>query len=92
MKKTRKFVLGFMLVFAMAFMVACGSDNNETTMGSTTAPTTKVESTGVIDGMADDVKDGAEDVKDGVEDAFDMTNGTDTGVTTDSTSGTTVTQ
>lgn len=31
------------------------------------------ESTGVIDGIGDDLKKGAEDVKDGVEDALDMT-------------------
>lgn len=88
MKKTRQLILCMMLVFAMSLMSACGSSDNGT-MDSTQAPTTTAgittngqdttdrsnttDSTGVIDGIANDVKDGAEDVKDGVEDALDMT-------------------
>lgn len=76
----KKIMLCFMLIFAMSLMTACSSSNNETTaMETTMAPTTSstgtgsMESTGVIDGMADDVKKGAEDVMDGAENAVDMT-------------------
>lgn len=78
MKKIKYSVLCFMLIFAMASLTACTSNNNETEAPTTSSPVTSsatsgTESTGVIDGMGNDVKEGMDDVKDGVEDALDMT-------------------
>ena len=83
----KKYILCFMLVFAVALMTACTSTDNkagESTMAPTNASTAGpvsgptedsagMESTGVIDGLGEDIKKGAEDVKDGVEDTLDMT-------------------
>ncbi len=44
--------------------------------GTANGPTNDIdarESTGVLDGLADDIKDGAEDIKDGVENSVDGT-------------------
>lgn len=71
MKKIKQITLCFLLVFTMALMTACTSKDKpmETTMAPTmsstaggigTGPTDDMdstESTGVIDGMVDDVLD-----------------------------------
>lgn len=49
--------------------------------GTANGPTNDIdarESTGVLDGLADDIKDGAEDIKDGVDNAVDDGTGTST--------------
>ena len=43
----------------------------ESTEGGMANGTDARESTGVLDGLADDIKDGAEDIKNGVEHAVD---------------------
>ncbi|MEF9940391.1 MAG: hypothetical protein RR768_09790 [Clostridium sp.] len=71
MKKNKKTVLCLLLVCMLVMLTGCMSNKDkpmETTMAPTTSAST--ESTGVIDGMAEDIKKGVNDVKDGVEDAL----------------------
>ncbi|MEF9955381.1 MAG: hypothetical protein RR785_08995 [Clostridium sp.] len=71
MKKNKRTVFCLLLVCMLVMLTGCMSNKDkpmETTMAPTTSAST--ESTGVIVGMAEDIKKGANDVKDGVENAL----------------------
>ena len=77
MKKLRSYVFTAMLLMSVFCLTACGSGSNsaDQSRGETTAATEtamdsgngREESTGVIDGGMEDVKDGVEDITGAVE-------------------------
>ena len=77
MKKLRSYVFTAMLLMSVFCLTACGSGSNsaDQSRGETTAATEtamdsgngREESTGVIDGVMEDVKDGVEDITGAVE-------------------------
>lgn len=80
MKKIKKYALSVLLAFAACMMTACGGSDHNATSSESTAQTTvggetgtdrtdgthQTESTGVIDGMIDDVESGVDSAVDGI--------------------------
>lgn len=101
MKKTKQAVFCFLLISVLAFIAACGRpDDGRGTNGSTIAATesdggmgtgptnsttNSMESTGVLEGIGNGIKDGAEDIKNGARDLMDGTSAYDSSAPRDTT-------
>lgn len=101
MKKTKQAVFCFLLILSLAFIAACTKpDDGKGTTGSTiaatesdggmgTGPTNSTtnyrESTGVLEGIGNGIKDGAEDIGSGARDLMDGTSAYDSSAARDTT-------